>query len=254
MDKYFLLYSSCISIKICCRIIILDTQNQNVYFIPNSLYTILTELKEKSYEWIKKHYDQNKIIDEYYDFLIEKELGCFVKSLKQFSEIDRIYTSPYLISNAIIVITNKYQHNFQEIFLQLDEIGCQSVELRFIEGTSLINLKHILSQEQKAQSSITSITIIHPFSLKLIDNMQNLILDYPKIKSLLLYNSPETKNTDIKNVHIVYSKQQDVSNEKCGKVSIQNFSPNLSMFIESYCRKNCLNQKVCIDFDGTIKN
>ncbi len=75
-----------------------------------------------------------------------------------------------------------------------------------------------------------------------------------KIKSLLLYNSPETKNTDIKNVHIVYSKQQDVSNEKCGKVSIQNFSPNLSMFIESYCRKNCLNQKVCIDFDGTIKN
>lgn len=254
MNNYFLLYACCIPVKGYKRSVIIDTQRQAVHFIPNSLYQILTAFKEKKCSWIKNYCKDTTTIDEYYDFLISKELGCFVESIKPFPPIDLLYTSPYQITNAIIVSEKSSNHDYLRIFSELNSADCQAIELRSLDKISLENLISILESENTLETGIKAITTILPYIEGREKEIENLNLRYPKVKCMYIYNCPSCRTTTSKQTTIIYSDQTNISRHNCGRTSIKNFSPNLKMVIESINKNNCLNQKVCIDSNGAIKN
>jgi|WetSurMetagenome_2_1015567.scaffolds.fasta_scaffold155449_1 SPASM domain peptide maturase of grasp-with-spasm system len=251
MNKYFLLYTCCLPVMGYKRSIIVDTQRQDIFFIPNSIYFALTKYKTKDIKWINDHY---KTIDiyKYYDAFIREELGTYSDNIMQFPNIDLSYESPKIITNSIIVYSDKSNYDFNHIFSELETVECEAIELRIINSIPKEKLKWILEQERMQETGFTSITLILPYSNNI--NISQLLSSYPKIRYLCFYNYNENKVVIDDYCKIIYSNKKNISNFDCGEISINDFSPNLEMLMESQTYNNCLNQKVCIDELGNVKN
>ena len=78
-EKFLMLYSNCIPVKGYSRSVICDLQMQNYFFIPNSLYKVLTKKKTKTF------FTHNDIPNEYKQFFIEKNTcHSFVRNWQQY--------------------------------------------------------------------------------------------------------------------------------------------------------------------------
>ena len=133
---YFKLFANCIPVKGFRRSIICDLQRNQFDFIPNDLFNILEELKTKEYFKIKEplNLEDKETLDEYFDFLIKKEYGfwCSEQELKYFPELDRSFETPSIITNAIIDVDSIALHDFQNIYCQLNDLGCKDLQIRFL--------------------------------------------------------------------------------------------------------------------------
>lgn len=71
------LYANCIPVKGARRSLICDLHYRTYEFIPNALYDILTQYKNKSIAYIKQQYTEqyHGIIDEYFVFILNQNLG-----------------------------------------------------------------------------------------------------------------------------------------------------------------------------------
>tara|TARA_B110000879_G_scaffold172232_1_gene223629 strand:- start:797 stop:1039 length:243 start_codon:yes stop_codon:yes gene_type:complete len=76
MNKIFNLFSCCIPVKGYRRSIIIDTQRNESYYIPNDLYRII-----KNNPTILTS-NNNKVISDYLDFLLKNELGFYLRRVK----------------------------------------------------------------------------------------------------------------------------------------------------------------------------
>lgn len=251
MKKKFLLYACCLPVRGYKRSIIVDTQRQCVYFIPNTMFFVLKELRMKDIDLIKEEYSNPEMIDKYIAFLLSKELGYFSDDSDCFPNIAFGYESPYLITNAIVVINEQSKHNYNKIFLSLEEVSCQAIELRILYDIPPKKIKEILDTLNSLHLSFYSITLILPYSHNFDRKIKDIVSCYPLITHIFMYQSPLQSERIVNQTTIrqIIDKQIE-----CGNVSPKYFSPNLKMFIESQSRNSCLNQKVCIDYDGSIKN
>lgn len=251
--RFFYLYACCILVKGYNRSIIVDVQRGQIHFIPNSLYDILKDYRNKDVSWIQNYFEKDKRIEEYFNFLIDKELGCFMESLKQFPPLDTSFHSPRIISNATIEIQEESNHNYKNIFAQLDNLNCEAIELRFQNEISMSNLNSILNITKG--SSFRSITIIIPYTDEFSpNNLLPLLTSYPRIKNVIIYKSAFFERKEVEFCCVVYNKQKSILAEHCGKVSLDNFSLTFNMIKESKHYNSCLNKKIAIAKDGTIKN
>lgn len=254
-QKYFCLFSNCILTKGYDRSSIIDLQRKAIHFIPNELYFILRKLKYKTVGWTKEYYDNNPVIEDYFNFLITKELGIYVDSHKLFPPINFTYRSPNLITNAIVEFSDSSDYEFRKVIEQLSELYCESLEIRFLSNIKLSDLDEILCIT--AESSFRSITIGLPFSAEYsVENLHKLLNIYPRIVRVHIYQSDFSKiiNDEEKQPLIIYHEQKSLTSEHCGNISPDYFSVCMEMVCESLAYNTCLHQKVCITEDGSIKN
>ena len=258
-NKKFVLFSNCIPVKGHKRSIIYDLQRYKYDFIPNTLYFILKKHNCKStIDEVKAIYnnEQDKIIDEYFKFLLQNEYLFFTYETQLFPKLNLDWDFPAQISNAIIDVAKDSKHNYQAIFNELNNLGCQAIEIRFYDKISIKFLDSILTHTQ--QGRLRTIELIIKYYDGLAEtHLKQLCKKNKRINSISIYdtyNTNETKYIEEEQCILNYTTEVISNNLHCGQINHQNFMVNTELFTESKNYNSCLNRKISIDINGEIKN
>lgn len=258
-EKIIKIFSNCIIVNGLKRSVIYDLEREEFFHVPNSFYYFFKKYNGKSIKEIK---DNNNIenyqtIDEYINFLITNELGFYCDTIEEancFHKLSLKHETPSHISNAIIDFDNNSSFDFIKIFNQLEELNCQSIEIRFwdvINKYFLIDLLLYLKT-----SSIRSVELVLKYDNKKNEFLNN-IVEFVKLNSritkIIVYNNPFTKIIKESNAFIIFIKEK-ITKEDCGKCAEYYFQCNLPFYVEAKNYNSCLNKKIGIDANGEIKN
>lgn len=256
-SKYIILYGNIIPVRGFKRSILCDLQRESYELIPNALFEILSHSRIKKIDdlYSLAGTENEKVLKEYFEFLLNKDLAFITSEPNSFPEIKMDWKSPNLISNAIIDFDKQSNHDMEKIISELSDLACIAVELRFYSEYSLSKIKSILHCFD--DSRIKSIELVIVYQLEFSkESLCNLMADYQRLSSISITSSPENKsfnfNSDFDNLHYVTAKVD--SSACCGQISPRNFSVNIPMVTESFHFNSCLNRKVGIDVFGNIKN
>ncbi len=255
----FILYACCQLVKGASRTLICDLQRNKYHFIPNSLYHILTEDKRISLDILKVKYPKNiDTIEEYFQFLIDEDLGFFCpeSELNEFPDLDLAWKNPSDITNAIIDVDNTTEIDSLKLVLQqLDILKCSSVQVRIF--TDLANEVITRISKYFENSRIRSVDIILKYDeSKSVSFFKYLVESNQRIFSFIIHSSPFEDIIDIKgwNSQCIYTQKVIDSPLCCGVTNPNYFTVNLPFFTESQNHNTCLNRKISIDTSGNIKN
>ena len=128
-NVYLRLFASCVPVKGALRASVCDLQRGKTFFIPLSLFEIIEECKRYSYDKIQKIYQEEKeILDDYFNFLIENEIGFFTDEPDRFPLLNLSWDAPEFINN--IIIENLECSQLSLIITELRNLKCKYVELR----------------------------------------------------------------------------------------------------------------------------
>ncbi len=254
----FVLYAHCIPVKGKSRSVICDLHRNSMHLIPNDLYEILIRFKGKSIENIKKNY-QNKYddtIDEYFTFLSQRKLIFHTNTPELFPELNMEWDSPNEITNAILDQDINSDYDLFEAIDQLEELGCQYLQFRFFNEIKIELLFELTEYLTVKSSSISSLSVVLPFSKGLdINKYEQIIKLNPRITFMLIYCAPLGKIIKGTRGDCLIFIQKDIKIDKsCGIIHPDYFSINVKNFTESLKYNSCLNKKISIDINGYIKN
>ena len=235
-------------------------QRNQFDFIPNDLYRILKEGKNKTYFEIKENLSSEDIetLDEYFDFLLKREYGfwCSYEELDSFPEIDLSFQTPSHITNAIIDVDTNSNHDLNKIYSQLEDLGCKDLQIRFFSQISFDDL--VKSIRPLATNRIRSLQLVIQASPEFTeDNLKELCRTNMKIVDVVVSLSQEDKislaGVD-EYTRLTFTKQKIDSCNNCGIVHFSYFTANMQAFSESQHYNSCLNRKISVDINGNIKN
>ena len=258
MENHYLhLFSNCQLVKGPLRSIICDLQNHEFDYIPNSLHSILQETKDKEIRVIRDTVDDDdkSIFDEYIEFIIKKGYGTFLfkNELELFPKLSLEWDTPYNITNVIIDIKNTTELNFSKLRQELDQLGCQALQLRFFEN-SWADLNLLLSFFN--DSRLRHINISHPYIDMDKNTIKNLFIKNQRLHFITFWNSPfeEVILFDDLDAALIYSTVKTNNHKYCGEIYERDMISNISLFTEAQHHNTCLNRKISIDVEGNIKN
>lgn len=256
MSDVFKLYACCIPVKGYNQSYMYDLQRPEMSnAIPNSLYEILVNHRDKETDSIKKLYGNkyDKIIDDYFSFLLRNEFGfiCKESEIKNFPKIDLKWESPLLITNMIIEIGELNSKYINEIFLKAIEIDCNALQIRFISRVKVSDVFKLIKSIKDSRILSIELLFFNPIDLNL-KQILKLIDEEKRIQKVFIYDC-SFGNIESED-NIVCTNVKFDPNNHCGIISPEYFCLNIDMFTESQCFNSCLNRKLCVDKSGSIKN
>lgn len=255
----FILFADCIPVKGFNRSIICDTKNNNYYFIPNGLYDILEKYNGRTIQEIKEDFEHryDAIIDDYFEFLFQNRIIFFNSNPELFPKLSTEWDSPSLITN-IIVDYDEVIHDFKALIPQFETLKCSYIQLRFYKKINLDYIKSIGTLLKTEKSRIVSVDFIIPFYENFnLEELHNIISENSRIHSITLFNAPEDKSfapLRQKMGYIMLVKRNILNEKHCGIINEEYFYSNIKLFSESQKHNTCLNRKLSIDKNGSIKN
>src|SRR5215203_7566397 len=130
--EVFQLHANCLPVKGARRSTICDLQRQRMRLIPNDLFYILTDLAGLPTSEIKLRFNGNcdEVIDDYFAMLENEAYGFWCDEPERFPKLDLTWERPEKITNAIIDIDRTSKHDYASLLSQLDELGCQAIQVR----------------------------------------------------------------------------------------------------------------------------
>jgi len=257
LNKKVALHSNCILVKGAERSVICDLQLQAIHYIPNSLYELLNSHLGKSLVEIKKVYNNeyDDIIDDYFNFLEEKECVFYTNTPELFPKMDLEWDYPHEVSNAIIDYNKTSNYDIVEVLNQLNNLNCKSIQLRFFSDFHKDKITTFLNYLQDSKSIITSVELIIKENNWTIDeSIKSLFNTCPRLTGCTIHTSTKNEIIPYGNKFIIYTQQAINSEAHCGIISMKYFTINLKTFTESKKFNSCLNRKISIDTNGNIKN
>jgi SPASM domain peptide maturase of grasp-with-spasm system len=163
---------------------------------------------------------------------------------------------PYHITNSIIELDEPQNFSLNDIIHQLDELGCRSVQLRFLKSTSLNKLSSIIKYFKNSRINETEILFPAESDISEVE-LHDLLSQEKRISKFLVYNSIEDKviknQAEFYNNRIIYFKK-DIRVDDSEIISKSRFRVNIKILSEAQKFNLGLNRKVCIDRKGQIKN
>lgn len=254
--RYFNLFSNILVVKGATRIIISDLQRSTSELYPLELYELIIELKTSSIENILENYDEEsrEIVQEYLDFLLEKEFGFITQNDwdKNFPPLSYDYQDYNILSNLFIELNDfsvlsKIKYSMENLEIKHLVIYCQrnfSLE-EFLEIDSIFK-----------DSTLESIEIFSQFHDDINKRfIESLHKNTSRIYSLLFYNCEKAPFKVKDNYRFVLEfTTQNLEISSCGKVNLDYFNTNLPKVLEAINHNSCLHKKISIDSDGNIKN
>lgn len=261
MNKHILLYESCRLVKGYNRTCLVDQQRLKIELVDNEIFKIFdSENLEKSKSEILDNYsvDEKEIINEYFDFLIKNEYAfeCTKEEIIFFPKLSLDFDIPSKISNCILDFSTipDDMFNYQKFIQDLDNYGCENIQIRIFTDTNLNNLSRFLS--------IFDQTIIYRIELLLKHNTEKEEEEYKKflkkharVNELILHSAPFDRSLTLNsNQRLIMLNDIIIDERKCGLVSPKYFNPRQEHFFESQNHNSCLNKKISIDKNGDIKN
>lgn len=250
------LFANCILTKGANQAILFDLQRENYTIIPFEVFDFITNNEGLTIDKIKDNYENkfNNEVEEYINFLLDNEFVFFTEFPEFFPKINTEFHYPFPISNAILEFNNiKYIEN---VLLQLNELKCKNIDLRFDLEISYLEINNILEYLDKIDSNICNINIYLSKEKSITQKKIKDLLRNPRITSFIInvdkISSKIEYVSDSK--YIFYDFNNDFNNNKCGLINRDYFAINLNNYTESLNHNSCLNKKISIDKDGNIKN
>ncbi|WP_445956901.1 grasp-with-spasm system SPASM domain peptide maturase [Yeosuana sp.] len=268
-NKFLHFHADCIPVKGKKNMALYDLTRNSVHFFPSSYFEIINHLKKHRLGEFMEMIDSSKDFDQFFefvDFALNNELAFFIDDTSLFPDIEKKWSSPSKIQNSIIDISD-IKHDFKNIFNQLDDLGCQFIQLRFYSNIySYDEINDII--QHAYHKSIISLDILMKFdhSWKNNNYYNNLIENHPIISSLIVHSSDKRFKEDtswgyegeLKSLvtkSISFTEQVIDSCEHCGIINKKYLTlSGVGGYMENALFNGCLNKKVSIDINGSIKN
>lgn len=259
-NKTFIKLSHSVFIEGYTRSVVCDIQRKVFFIVPKELPSFVKFANGKQINEIYKHYGKTNelVLAEYLNFLESNDLVFFSndhEDVNRFAELcveDFFYNQ---IDNAIIDIDKKTLFPITEIIIQLNELGCKHIQIRFFRETWEKEILDLLNFTKETE--IESIEIIAPFTISIQSaNFEHIFIENQRFYSIVLYNSPYSALESFYEgiFKITYLEFNCNSALHCGIVHPSYFQTNIPFYIESLKFNNCLNRKISIDSIGNIKN
>lgn len=255
--KYINLYACCIPTKGASRSIVIDTQRNNFFFIPNELYDIITKQFNKPINEVYSQYDaeNHEILNEYFNFLINNELAFYTNEPEHFPEISQKWESPRIITNAILDINSYTTYNLKDVIKQVDELGAEALQLRIYSVISLDKFEEILHIIKNDTNRLRIVEIVLKYEKYTEGSaFTDLLDDFKILSEIIIHSSPYNQRETNPLYSKVFTKELIESETKCGCISPTYFSPTLEHITESIHFNSCLNRKISVNDYGEIKN
>ena len=256
-DAVFRLFAQCIPVKGARRSTICDLHRRQYHFIPNGLYAILTELRDATLDEIKARFadDQHKTIDDYFTFLVDRELGFWCTEPERFPELDLTVDRPGRIDNAVIDFDAESTHELTAILPQLDALGCTALQVRRYDRGDPQTVRSMLDSVDG--SGLRTVELIVPHHPDLDpEAWVNLCLDHQRLFKVVSHAAPRTRRVPLDPTRAVLHEVEHVVEDEtcCGEVHPAYFAPNDDHFAEAQQFNTCLNRKISVDARGRIRN
>lgn len=248
-DMKLALFPLCKVVKGCARSLIIDCQKMQTYFIPSVFAEFLLSSPIIETKALINALSNNLVVaEECISFLIEKKLAYDIESIPFIQNIESEFSSPSVISNAIIE-TGDGQDK-KAIIKQLECLLVQAVEIRNFSFNSEVVIDWL---ESFLDSSIGHISIITKFDDYL---EQKIIKDHRRVKQLYFFHAASDSESFYEDIDLYITKsiKKEMDNSFCGQCSKKFFNLNLTSYQEAQSHNSCLNQKISIDTKGNIKN
>lgn len=253
----FTLFACCLPVRGARRSVICDLQRQTFHFIPNGLYEILTEHAGETTEQIKDFYahEYDQEIDEYFEFLLNHELGFWCADPERFPALDLTWEAPERITNAILDVDERSAHEYGKILGELDDLGCKALEVRFFHSCRLAELRAIL--EAARCGRLRSLDLLAGWSPELTaEALAGLVREHPRLCGIVIHSAPESRQFTPHRSGVTVEFRREVidSPRCCGKIHPGYFVVDLETFAEGQRHNTCLNRKIAVDARGEIRN
>ncbi|UKB84878.1 grasp-with-spasm system SPASM domain peptide maturase [Chryseobacterium sp. MEBOG06] len=247
---YLKLFSSCKIVVGKKFALILDTQRQMYYQIPDTMSEVIDMLNDFSISEIKDSLqsDSIEIFDSYIKFLIENEFAFYTNTPHQFIYND--FNKSYLndVMNCILEISSF--ERLENYIGELKKLKIQAIHISLYTNVSLQQFSELINKIA-TETAIISISISFTSDLVFdVNKLSGLKHQYPILTKIFIHNSTLEKNENSDLVN--YIKKTPLTS--CGAINSCFFSCNAQFYQESHFVNSCLNNKISIDKDGNIKN
>jgi SPASM domain peptide maturase of grasp-with-spasm system len=257
LNRYFVLHANCIPTKGFNRSLITDFQRYRYYYVPNDLVEVLDFTKSKTLDEIYGMHstDNASILNEYFDFLTDNELGFIDDEREVFPELSLEWDSPSAITNAIIDVEQEYltQVDYSSLFQDLSNFNCACVQIRSFGKINLESLEGLISYSLNTRIKEIRLVLEHQEGM-INDWINNLVNNHKRVSQILFFNCLEDWSERIMGVDIVYLQAKNLSASDCGTICPTAFNLNIEHLTESLKFNTCLNRKISVDSRGFIKN
>lgn len=237
------------------KCLILDLDRSRSFHIERYFYDFIMENMGKSINEIISLFplDEQKNVQDHFDFLIENEMIFTTDNPDLFPDMDLSWDHPSEITNSVIDVKEDSNHDWYEINRALNELGTGHLEIRYFYSPSAIELNETL--KPFLTSRLKSIQIILKYSPEIVRGIENISVQYKRISMVTFYNSPE-KNSKLNDMDIAkfIHTPENLSITKCGQISENLMINNREFFAEAQQNNSCLNRKLSIGSDGYIRN
>lgn len=257
-NKYFIPISICPTVKGHLRSIVYDTQRASFSFIPNEMEEMISRFYgHRVSDILDSEFLDREVIEEYMDFLQEKEYAIWLDNVEQanaFTSLNTTWASPMFITNAVVEITQKPKYDIDKLVNIINHLNCQNIQIKCQDevGTSFLS-ELFNSFSRSVVKYIEIITRINPVHKQ--DEIIELMEKHPRVKFLIscLSDSSITYNADSGGV-LVYSKSKFIIDPEKSLVFQQNLINNIELYTESQTQHTYFNRKLSIGANGDIKN
>lgn len=258
-NAYLTLFSSVKLTRGYKRTLLVDFDRNKSRILPNDLYDLIEKCKLNPFVKVVKEYnaDDQQIINEYVNFLEKHEYVIFTNKPESFPDIDLTWKSPNYISNAVVDVNIKSNHNYMRIIELLDDLGCKALDMRVFEAVKFENIVNLL--ESSKNSRLNTINLILPYTmLKQNINHNNLLIKYPRLLIVVFHSAPKNECCKLNSPKglkgLLFTTNKITSPGCCGYVSEKLMVCNLELFSEAQNHNTCLNKKMSINVNGIVKN
>ncbi len=261
-NNYFKLFSNCRIVKGASSSAIYDLQREELFQIPNSFLEILNCSGSTKIEDIYSQYhNESETLDEYFEFLLHKDLILLMPELKdfeKFKEIDFTYQYPFALFSVIVALDNTKLSipYIKNLLNNLEATQCKYVQLRFgleINHQTILDIIKLFVDEGIFRS-------IHVFlSQNDYESMfNNEYLTHPLIHTLTIYpinNQPSHINERLERIpdNVEYIEASDFPVfESLNESRFKHFQPNIISYSEAQNHNIYYNKKAYINPNGDI--
>jgi SPASM domain peptide maturase of grasp-with-spasm system len=266
-NLYLQLCADCIPVRGASRCAICDLTRHEILLVPSSCYELLAYLSSDRMGVVLQRFvgtPGESFVEQFIECLRENDMIMFVSDPSLFPPIAERWEAPGVVQNAIIDVDDVV-HDFERIFSQLDELGCQFVQIRgFSSGLSIERAGEILGLA--CHTSIEGVELILQHDPNISDDVYLRFLEaHSLLGSLTVHSAPADATLTMASgtgddpswpsKWVRFVRQRIDSHRHCGVIAVSTLTPpSVSTFFEGKLFNGCLNGKVSIDAGGHIKN
>ncbi len=251
------MFSCCHFIKGANRSLLLDTQRDSYYIVPNSMPDFIASVADLDFDHALSEYDHGncEIAMQYVNFLLKNDLAFFCDSHAEaaaFIAMPLSWEYPSELTNMVIELSNP--HYIPAII--------QCIGNNFIPTIHVVIYSQVANVEQLQgiilpfhQLSNKSIQISFENKEQIdAEQLSSFCHNHPKIELIIAFNSSVETSLNMYDCSVIFTKQSEFGKTACGTFHLEYFNTNVRHFTESLQHNTCLNRKISIDTSGDIKN